>query len=241
MPLRERGDLAAQHGASFFLEIGCGGEIRSIFVDIGQSSGTLFHNMERLCLSPEMVDAIVLTHCHYDHKGDLVEVIRATGKRDLPVVAHPTVFRPHFAYRPILRHIGVPHGNGPKEVEEAGGKLLLASGPVMPMEGVMVLGEVACTTDFEEPGVRAVTPVDGELVEDSLPDDTALDVHVEGRGVVVITGCSHSGIISILGRSLELFPGPPLMGYPVDPTWTKPVQSVSKRRFPPLPTWDLGG
>jgi len=108
------GDLVAQHGASFFLEIGTGEEIRNILVDVGQSSEMLFHNMDRLCLSPEMVDAIVLTHCHYDHTGGLAEVLRATGKKDLPVIAHPTVFRPHFAYKPCLRHIGVPRGNGLK-------------------------------------------------------------------------------------------------------------------------------
>ncbi|MGC9372113.1 MAG: MBL fold metallo-hydrolase [Thermovirgaceae bacterium] len=206
------GDLVAQHGASYFLEVGSGDEIRNILVDVGQSSGMLFQNMERLCLSPEMVDVIILTHCHYDHTGDLAEVVRAVGKRDLPVVGHPEVFRPHFAWRPCLRHIGVPHGNGPAEVEEAGGKLLLSSDPVPLLEGVATLGEVPRRTDFEEPGVRAVTPVDGKLAEDPLPDDTAVAVNVTGRGVVVITGCSHSGVINILRRSLELFPEKPLEG-----------------------------
>ncbi|MFP4482936.1 MAG: MBL fold metallo-hydrolase [Thermovirgaceae bacterium] len=206
------GDLVAQHGASFFLEIGSGDEIRNVLVDVGQSSEMLFYNMDRLCLSPEMVDAIVLTHCHYDHTGDLAEVIRAVGKGDLPVVAHPTLFRPHFAYRPCLRHVGVPHGNGPAEVEAAGGKLLLSADPVPLLDGVTTLGEVSRTTDFEEPGVKAVTSMDDKLVEDPLVDDTALAVQVEGQGVVVITGCSHSGIINILRRSLELFPGAPLDG-----------------------------
>ncbi len=206
------GDLIAQHGASFFLEISNGEEIRNILVDVGQSSGMLFHNMERLCLSPEMVDIIVLTHCHYDHTGDLAEVVRAVGKRDLPVVAHPTLFRPHFAYRPCLRHIGVPYGNGPAEVEAAGGKLLLSTAPVPLLEGVTVLGEVPRITDFEEPGVNAVTSLDDKLVEDPLEDDTALAVYIEGQGVVVVTGCSHSGVINILRYSLELFPGMPLDG-----------------------------
>jgi len=206
------GDLVAQHGASFFLEIGTGEEIRNILVDVGQSSEMLFHNMDRLCLSPEMIDAVVLTHCHYDHTGGLAEVLRATGKKDLPVIAHPALFRPHFAYRPCLRHIGVPCGNGPSEIEEAGGKLLLSSDAVPLMDGVTTLGEVPRTTGFETPGVKAVTPVDGKLAEDPLPDDTALAVYVRNRGVVVVTGCSHSGIINILERSLELFPGAPLDG-----------------------------
>jgi len=206
------GDLVAQHGASYFLEVGRGDEITNILVDVGQSSEMLFHNMERLCLSPEMVDVMVLTHCHYDHTGDLAEVVRAVGKKDLPVVSHPAVFRPHFAWRPCLRHIGVPHGNGPAEVEEAGGKLLLSSDPVPLMEGVSTLGEVPRRTDFEDPGVKAVTSVNGKLAEDLLVDDTAVAVHIEGRGVVVVTGCSHSGIINILRYSMELFPGMPLDG-----------------------------
>ncbi len=206
------GDLIAQHGASYFLEIGSGDEIRNILVDVGQSWEMLFHNMERLCLSPEMLDVIVLTHCHYDHTGDLAEVVRASGKRDLPVVAHPAVFRPHFTWRPCLRHIGVPHGNGPAEVEEAGGKLLLSSDPVPLLEGVTTLGEVPRRTDFEEPGVKAVTSVNGKLAEDHVADDTAVAVNVDGRGIVVVTGCSHSGVINILRRSLELFPETSLDG-----------------------------
>ncbi len=201
------GDLVAQHGASFFLEVSNGKEIRNILVDVGQSSEMLFHNMDRLCLSPEMIDIIVLTHCHYDHTGDLAKFVRSVGKRDLPVVAHPDVFRPHFTWRPCLRHIGIPHGNGPAEIEEAGAKLLLSADPVPLMEGVTTLGEVPRRTDFEEPGVKAVTSVNGKLAEDLLADDTAVAVHVEGRGVVVVTGCSHSGVINILRYSMELFPG----------------------------------
>ena len=131
-------DLVAQHGASFFLEIEAEKDKMCVLVDVGQSSKALFHNMSRLDIDPESIDILVLTHCHYDHTGALVDLLRASKKKDLPVIAHPTLFRPHFACKPVISYIGVPQGNGPLEIESAGGKLLLSKDLVHLLEFVFV-------------------------------------------------------------------------------------------------------
>ena len=205
-------DLVAQHGASFFLEIEAEKDKMCVLVDVGQSSKALFHNMNKLHIDPESIDILILTHCHYDHTGALVDLLRASKKKDLPVIAHPTLFRPHFACKPVISYIGVPQGNGPLEIESAGGKLLLSKDPVQLREGVIVLGEIPRKTDFEEPSINAITIEEGRVKKDMLFDDTALAVNVEGHGIVIVTGCSHSGIVNIALRAKDIFPGIPIEG-----------------------------
>ncbi len=78
--------------------------------------------------------------------------------------------------------------------------------------GVTTIGEVPRTTDFEKAEKNRYTVIDGHFVADPLRDDMALAVNIEGHGIVVITGCSHSGVINIIRRSLELFPDASLEG-----------------------------
>lgn len=77
-------DLVAQHSASFFLEIKAEKEKTCVLVDVGQSSKALFHNMSRLNIDPESIDILVLTHCHYDHTGAVVDLLRASKKKTCP-------------------------------------------------------------------------------------------------------------------------------------------------------------
>ena len=98
------------------------------------------------------------------------------------------------------------------EIESAGGKLLLSKDPVQLREGVIVLGEIPRKTDFEEPSINAITIEEGRVKKDMLFDDTALAVNVEGHGIVIVTGCSHSGIVNIALRAKDIFPGIPIEG-----------------------------
>lgn len=197
--------LLGQHGLSLWVEAFGPGERKHILVDVGQNPEALRHNAEKLGVDLAEADAVVLTHCHYDHTKGVAALIGATGRKDLPVIAHPSLFRPHFVVRPFIEHVGVMDGDGPQELTAAGARLLLSADPLSLMDGMITTGEVPRQTDFESPGIDLFTLDEaGRLQEDAVMDDLSLLAVVEGRGLVVLTGCSHAGIVNIVRHGLKL-------------------------------------
>jgi 7,8-dihydropterin-6-yl-methyl-4-(beta-D-ribofuranosyl)aminobenzene 5'-phosphate synthase len=196
--------LLGQHGISVLLEAASGAQRRNILMDVGHNAQALLFNMKELGVDPGCIDAICLSHGHYDHAGGLVEVLQAIGKRQLPVVAHPEIFRPHLSADPFLRSVGVESLSGPTRIAEAGGALLLCRDPLQLMPGLTTTGEVARRTDFEQVDETFKTIEQGRLKADTLPDELSLVARVAGKGLVVITGCSHAGIVNILKACEEL-------------------------------------
>jgi len=195
--------LLGQHGISFLLEAKSQDECRRILVDVGQNASALLHNMRLLGIQPSAIDALFLTHCHYDHTQGTVEVLKAVGKKGFPVVAHPDTFRPHFVKDPYLRHVGVMPEDSRTKIEEAGGFLFLTTDPFPFVPGITTTGEVRRQTDFEEVGIALFTLVDGRLVQDGMMDDISLVAQVQDKGLVIVTGCSHAGIVNIVKHSVE--------------------------------------
>ncbi|QVL35695.1 MBL fold metallo-hydrolase [Aminirod propionatiphilus] len=197
--------LLGQHGISLWIEAEREGSTRRLLVDVGQNSDALLHNVRELAIPLEKTDAVVITHCHYDHTKGLSRIVEAIGKGDLPVVAHPSLFRPHFVVEPFLQHVGVPFEDGAERLRAAGARLILAADPLPIMAGLTTSGEVPRRTDFESPGIDLYTVDEaGRLLSDPVADDLALFASVEGRGLVVVTGCSHAGIVNIVHRGLNL-------------------------------------
>jgi len=196
--------LLGQHGISFLVEaVGCG-LCRRVLVDVAQNATALRNNMDLLGIDPSKLDAIVLTHCHYDHTQGLVEILKATGKKDLPVIAHPELFRIHFITQPYLRHVGVMSGDRQAKIEEAGGLLFLTRDTLQIMNGLLTTGEVPRLTDFEEVGIPLKTLMEGRIVQDPMNDDISVVAQVKEKGIVIITGCSHAGIVNIVKCAVDI-------------------------------------
>lgn len=193
-----------QHGVSFLLEGAKGSDVMRILVDVGQNSQALLNNMKLMNISPAIIDAVVLTHCHYDHTQGVARMLREIGKRDIQVIAHRDIFRLNFVTEPYLRHVGIMPGDSREEIEKAGGSLLLTRDPVKLMSGITTTGEVKRQTDFEEVGIALKTMEGGEVVDDQMLDDISVVANVNGKGLVIVTGCSHAGIVNIARHAMEL-------------------------------------
>jgi 7,8-dihydropterin-6-yl-methyl-4-(beta-D-ribofuranosyl)aminobenzene 5'-phosphate synthase len=193
-----------QHGVSFLLEGVSGGNIKRILVDVGQNSEALLSNMKTMGISPSTINAIVLTHCHYDHTQGIARMLREIGRKDIQVIAHPSIFRLHFVTEPYPRHVGIMPGDSKADIEKAGGSLSLTKDPVVIMPGMITTGEVKRRTEFEEARLGLKTIENGMIVDDLMLDDISAIANVKDKGLVIITGCSHAGIINIANQAIEV-------------------------------------
>ena len=187
--------LEAKHGLSILVEISKP-ELR-IMMDTGQSSDILLSNIGILDVSLEKIDAVLVSHGHYDHTGGLLGILKGL-KRDAPIIAHPDIFNPRFKLSPNLRYIGSSFS--PSELRSYGGVLLSARNSVRIADGVVATGEIERVTPYEKP--QGFWTVENErFKEDTMRDDQALVLDLEHRGLVIISGCAHAGIINTIKYS----------------------------------------
>lgn len=185
--------LLAEHG--FSAHIGLGALGKEILLDAGYSSEALPHNLPRLGISPEAVDQVVISHGHPDHTGALEEFLRLAG-RPTPVVVHRDAFLERWGQ---LREDG--HREGPwqqdrESWERAGAVIVGLTEPYALAPGCLATGPVPRVTDFEQASSSAVCRRGDELVNDPIMDDQAVVVNVKGKGLVVVSGCAHAGIVN---------------------------------------------
>jgi 7,8-dihydropterin-6-yl-methyl-4-(beta-D-ribofuranosyl)aminobenzene 5'-phosphate synthase len=189
----------AEHGFSALVEVArADGSTHRFLFDTGVSPDGMVENMRRMELDPGDVEVVVCSHGHFDHTTGLDGFARALGRANLPVVIHPEFWS--------KRRIALP-GREPWEMpttsrralELAGFDIVEAEQPSFLFEGsVLVTGEVARTTDFETGMAAHQAWRDGSWEPDPLIlDDQALVIHVRGRGLVVLTGCGHAGVVNL--------------------------------------------
>ena len=184
----------AQHGLSIFLELSIGPENMRLLWDTAASTEVMLHNADALNIDLHSLDMICLSHGHYDHSGGLMGVLERLKGRAI-VLAHPDIFAPKLKARPTLKFIGLPFNRA--EAEAAGAIFLEACSPVAIAPGLMTTGEVPRIESFEK--VEGFWTVkDGQYCQDIIPDDQSLAVNISGKGLAVITGCAHSGIINTI-------------------------------------------
>ena len=196
----------AQHGVSFLLDVTTETTRKRVLFDAGRCAQPILQNMDLLKLDPSTIDMICISHSHLDHTGGLVEMLKAMKKTCIPVVAHPDIFKVKLLTDPYLRNIGLLEANTKEKVEEYGGRWVLVRNPMKLMEGVVTTGEIPLDkrVSFEKKTtLNSYMIEDGALVKDPLFDEISLAVKTR-KGLVVISGCSHAGIVSIAKRSIEI-------------------------------------
>lgn len=197
---KSRSHLVAKHGLSLLVETTVAGASTRILMDAGPPPNVALRNATAMRARVRELDAIVISHGHYDHIGGLLQIVKR-GSRRIPIVAHPKVFGPKFAFKPNLQFIGPDFDQA--TVKAAGGILVLTRNPVMIAAGVTTSGEIARETDFEKTeGFWTVE--DDRFVKDPMNDEQALLINVKDKGLVVITGCAHSGIINTLKQAQKM-------------------------------------
>jgi 7,8-dihydropterin-6-yl-methyl-4-(beta-D-ribofuranosyl)aminobenzene 5'-phosphate synthase len=197
--------LLAEHGLSLLVKVQHGAEKHTILFDTGYNSMGVLHNMARLAVDPNEMEAIVLSHAHMDHTGSLHPILQKISN-PIPLVVHPDAFLyPRFVEEKDGSRRRFPRTLVREDLDRRNVELLESKTPTPILdETILVTGEVERTTEFEKGMPNALIERDGNLEPDPIKDDQALVMHLKDKGLVVVSGCSHAGIVNTVRYAKKL-------------------------------------
>jgi 7,8-dihydropterin-6-yl-methyl-4-(beta-D-ribofuranosyl)aminobenzene 5'-phosphate synthase len=210
----------AHHGLSLLLNARVGSRTRTLLLDAGPAAATFQRNSEILGVDFASVEAIVLSHGHWDHAGGLLaaveSVARARGDTGFACYVHPGMFRQRATKRPdgqLYVNELVPD---PERLSKAGAKVFNTREPQSVADGAFyVSGEIPRMTRYEVGVPNHLTrSADGTTWEPDplIMDERFVSVYVRGKGQFVFSACSHAGLINVLTHARSVFPSVPLYG-----------------------------
>lgn len=200
-----KNSVLAEHGFSALVTIFTGARAHRILFDFGFSEHGAAFNVDALDVDLKEVETLVLSHGHIDHFGGMRQLVEKVGRKDIKLVVHPAAFR-HPRYIKFTEEIRINFPPFTREaVKDMGVSLLEKSGPHLLADGfILFLGEIPRTSDFERGMPNAFYEDQGEAKHDSIEDDTAIVANVKGQGLVILSGCAHSGIINTVRYAQEV-------------------------------------
>jgi len=203
-PLAKEGKInadtfLAEHGFSVLVTVYQGENKHTILFDTGYTKVGVLHNMALLGVNIEEIEAIVLSHGHMDHTGTLHGILDKIP-HTISLVLHPGIFQhPRYTRRPDGAKSIWPRTIVKDDLNEKNVDIIESETPVcLADDMIMVTGEVERTTPFEKGMPNALMEKNGELVQDPIIDDQAIAMKLKGKGLVVISGCAHAGIVNTL-------------------------------------------
>jgi len=216
--------LLAEHGLSFLVELE--DQKMKILMDAGITEITMMENLHRMKIDPLSINKIVLSHGHPDHIMSMTKVIKEIAgtpkpknwsekstndeiekwinKQKVPLICHTAAFRERWKVFTDEKKYG-PMITPKREWEAAGAKVIAQDEPYKLAEGCWTTGGVPRET-FEKAGtpkIFAFRDKEG-FHRDFVDDDLAIVVNVKGKGLVIVSGCAHSGILNTVNQAKRI-------------------------------------
>jgi len=186
----------AEHGFSMLVRVFSENKTHSVLFDAGCSLNGVTTNAKRMGINLAQIECIVLSHGHYDHFGGLPAIVKAINKDNLPIIVHEDMFK--------KRGVAIPKGTirkypaFPAKQRVKPAKYIKNNQPCLIADSlILVTGEIPRITSFEKGYSQHRAFINGEWQPDPwIWDDRALVINIRNKGLVIISGCAHAGIIN---------------------------------------------
>ncbi|MBS7287303.1 MAG: MBL fold metallo-hydrolase [Candidatus Freyarchaeota archaeon] len=203
-----------EHGLSLLMQVKAEDGEHTILLDTCGPKATVLNNMRELNINPSSIEAVVTSHGHYDHFGSLIKVMEKLSPGS-KVILHPEVFGVKYALRGELsgKNLSVSREEMEKLVRNGRAarlpslsreqvervaqvkrlEIVESSGPVNLASGVWASGEIPVRYP-DELSSGLYVERGNKMLFDAFRDEKSVYIKVEGKGVIVLTGCCHRGV-----------------------------------------------
>lgn len=219
------GPLLAEHGFSALIQLE--DSPTTILWDAGYSEIALMENLQRLGLDPSSIASIAISHGHLDHYASVTRLLHeisplpeakewseniAEGnvetwvdKHRIPIIAHPAAYRERWRRKKDGTLLG-PYPPAPQdEWRSLGAHIVLSEGPCQLAPGCWTTGYVP-RESFETAGIpsRMLYREGSDLLADQIEDDQSIIISLRDKGLVILAGCAHAGIVNTINYARQL-------------------------------------
>lgn len=200
--------IHAEHGVSFYIETKIDGITCGMMFDFGVDPAGMINNMELLEIDLSRTKAFGLSHGHFDHWGGLLKILKHNKlkiRRNTPLYTGKEAFFRRFSIRPSESEPTDIGRLNKREIEELGIlNIIEVNEPIEIFRGLYLTGNIERVTSYENGAPNLLVKRGDELERDFFEGEQAVICNVKDRGLVVITGCAHVGIINTVLYSQKI-------------------------------------
>lgn len=199
--------IHAEHGIAFYIETQVAGKTSYCMYDFGVDPVGVMNNIELLGIDVGKTNAFSLSHGHWDHYTSAASILKQNQSR----IAQGTPFyvgEEAFARRYSLR----PGSTEPTDLgqlqkadlDAVGVKVVEVKTPIEIVPGACFTGNIERVTAYEKTPKTLLIKRGEKLEPDSFPGEQALCFKVKGKGLVVLSGCAHAGIVNTVKQAQKI-------------------------------------
>lgn len=195
----------AEHGFSVAVTIEINGTKHLVLFDSGMSPWTASYNVDALDFDLSYCEMIILSHGHIDHAGGLLNLRKKMNASYIPLIVHKDVFKNRLFKFPDGKILNLPTQNRSLLVKAGYDIMEKNSHSLWLNDSILITGEIPRTNNFEHGLPNHYSEVDGKVELDPIiKDDQAIILNIKDKGLVIITGCGHAGIINTIDYAKKL-------------------------------------
>jgi 7,8-dihydropterin-6-yl-methyl-4-(beta-D-ribofuranosyl)aminobenzene 5'-phosphate synthase len=196
--------IHAEHGLCYYVETVVNGKVSACMYDFGTDPAGVMNNITLLGIDVGKANAFALSHGHWDHFTNAVDIIKLNRPRigrGTPFYVGQEAFARRYSLRPGANELTDLGQLKKEDIEALGLKVVEVTTPTEIFPGAYFTGNIERVTSYEKVSASYHIKRGDKIVHDTFPGEQAVFFNLKGKGLVILSGCAHVGIVNAVKQA----------------------------------------